>query len=250
MNSPTFKTKIIWLILFSIAMGYLETAVVVYIRKIVYPEGFQFPLTPINAGLAVTEFWREVATIIMLLGIGIITGKNKAQKFSYFIFCFGIWDIFYYVFLKVLLNWPESFFTWDILFLIPVPWVGPVLAPCIVSATMIYFAYIVAKRSENDLRTFINKKEWWLMIIGSLVLIFSFTTDYFSYVLEQHTASEFWTVGSKKSLFNEIASYIPRYYNWWIFAIGEGLIVAAIISFVKRYSTYTLTFFQLPFLKK
>src|SRR6201998_1661345 len=110
----------IWLTAFSIAMGFLETAVVIYLRKLYYPHGFQFPLVPIDNDIAMVEFLREAATIIMLLGIGIIAGKNTSQKFGIFIYCFAVWDIFYYVFLKLLLGWPESLFTWDILFIIPV----------------------------------------------------------------------------------------------------------------------------------
>jgi membrane protein implicated in regulation of membrane protease activity len=56
---------------------------------------------------------------------------------------FAIWDIFYYIFLWLLIGWPESFFTWDILFLLPVTWVGPVLAPVINSLTMIVLAGLI-----------------------------------------------------------------------------------------------------------
>ncbi|CAN5476760.1 hypothetical protein BH10BAC1_BH10BAC1_14060 [soil metagenome] len=129
---PIIKT-IIWLTVFSIAMGFLETSIVVYLRKLYYPAGFEFPLVPVPIDIATTEFWREVATIIMLIGAGVMAGKNATQRFVFFLYSFAIWDIFYYVFLKLLRNWPESLFTWDILFLIPVPCVGPVIAPCIVS---------------------------------------------------------------------------------------------------------------------
>src|SRR5580700_10847047 len=125
------RTKIFWLTAFSIAMGFLEAAVVIYLRKMYYPNGFHFPLTVVEPDIGLTEFLREAATVIMLLAIGILTGKNTSQKFGIFLFCFAIWDIFYYVFLKMLIGWPASLLDWDILFLIPVPWVGPVLAPCL-----------------------------------------------------------------------------------------------------------------------
>lgn len=89
---------IVWLTLFSIAMGFMETAVVVYLRKIYYPGGFHFPLVPISSDIALIEFIREAATLIMLFGIGALTGKTVSQKFAFFIYCFAIWDIFYYVF--------------------------------------------------------------------------------------------------------------------------------------------------------
>src|ERR1044072_1504154 len=92
---------LVWLTIFSIAMGYLETAVVVYLRKLYYPGGFNFPLVPVTLDIAKTEFWREAATLIMLVGIGVLAGKNKTQRFAYFLLSFAVWDIFYYVFLKM-----------------------------------------------------------------------------------------------------------------------------------------------------
>src|SRR4051812_6467788 len=133
---PIIKT-LLCLTLFSIAMGYLETAVVVYLRSMYFPAGFDHPVLSIPQNIAVTELWREIATLVMLIGAGIMAGKNGSQRFGFFIYCFAVWDIFYYVFLKVLLDWPESLFAWDVLFLLPVPWVGPVIAPVIVSLTMI-----------------------------------------------------------------------------------------------------------------
>ena len=226
--------KITWLTIFSIAMGFMETAVVVYLRKIYYPDGFQFPLIPIDADIALVEFLREAATITMLLGIGILTGKTSSQKFAFFIYCFAIWDIFYYVFLKVLLDWPESLFTWDILFLIPVPWVGLVIAPCIVSATMIVLALCIVFWQEKGMSTKLNLKEWILLISGSLTVIISFMWDYLRYISEGNSGKHIWTLSSKESMFNEIVNYIPTDYNWWLFSIGHVLIALSILIFVKR----------------
>jgi hypothetical protein len=94
------KKVIIWLTIFSIAMGLLETAVVIYLREIYYPTGFKFPLVNIKKSVIEVELWRELATIIMLAAIGYLAGKTKAQRFVFFLFCFGVWDIFYYVFLN------------------------------------------------------------------------------------------------------------------------------------------------------
>src|SRR4030043_48057 len=137
MKLTDIRRTFIWLTVFSIAMAYLESAVVVYLRAIMYPEGFDFPLAPMQPGIAVTEIFREAATIIMLLGAGYLGGRYLTQRFAWFIYCFAIWDIFYYVFLKMLDHWPASLMTWDILFLIPTTWTGPVLTPLIVSLTML-----------------------------------------------------------------------------------------------------------------
>lgn len=206
--------KKFWVItIFSIAMGLLETAVVVYLREIYYPNGFSFPLVPIENKIAITELLREAATIIMLITLGMITGKNTAEKFAWFIFSFAIWDIFYYIFLKVLLNWPATILDWDILFLIPVPWVGPVLAPCIISVLMILLAITLLRKSEEDKMKSLSKTDWMLLITGSLILIFSFTIDYFMYVNSIDKSN-------KNELLAELSKYIPKSYNWFIFAIG------------------------------
>jgi len=94
MKKSTLNT-ILLLTVFSVAMGFMETAVVVYLRKIYYPNGFQFPLVPIDNDIILTEIIREAATLIMLIGAGIFTGRNRSEKFGFFLFSFAIWDIFY-----------------------------------------------------------------------------------------------------------------------------------------------------------
>jgi hypothetical protein len=219
-----FKT-FLWLTLFSIAMGYMESAIVVYLRKIYYPDGFQFPLTPIEVHIRLTEILREAATLIMLITIGIVAGKTKLQRFSFFIFCFGIWDIFYYVFLKMLLGWPATIFDWDILFLIPVPWVGPVIAPCILSLTMIAFAMII---TNNESKIKIKLSDWLLFSAGSLIIIFSFIYDYIHIILSQTNP------GSNAELLSEMNNYVPESYHWWVFITGEIILVASLINILNR----------------
>jgi hypothetical protein len=218
-------------------MGYLETAVVVYLRKLYYPEGFDFPLVPVTIDIAITEFWREAATIIMLIGAGVMAGKNSLQRFVLFLYSFAIWDIFYYVFLKVLLDWPESLFTWDILFLIPVPWVGPVIAPCIVSVSMIILAFVVIFLQEKGHKVSINIVEWLLLIAGSLTAIISFMWDYIMYVSNDHSGrSPVWTLSSNNDMFSEVQKYIPTEFNWGLYITGQGMIFLAIILIWRRYN--------------
>jgi hypothetical protein len=232
---------IIWLTVFSIAMGYLETAVVVYLRKLLYSGEFPFPLSPVEADLAVVEFWREVATILMLAGAGVIAGRNNLERFAYFLFCFALWDIFYYVFLKALLDWPQTLTDWDILFLIPVPWVGPVLAPCIVALTMIAFAMIVVWLQEKGHAFKVKWLEWGIMLAGCLVILASFMWDYIAYVQRNEPGHGLWTLASNNSLFSEARSYIPEQYNWWLFLAGELLICAGIWWMVRRVMTQKVT---------
>jgi len=224
----TLIKSICWIILFSIAMAYLESAVVVYLREIYYPEGFVFPLTPIKSTIAVTEFWREVATLVMLLGIGILTGKSAAQRLAFFLLSFAIWDIFYYVFLYILLGWPSSLMTWDILFLVPVPWVGPVLTPVTVSMLMLLLASCLIYFNKT-----LNKLEWCFSILGSIVIILSWVLDYWNFSTKK-TNADVWTLSSEQNLFDTTAQYIPSSFNWYIFTVGALLIATAIFSFYKR----------------
>lgn len=228
------STKIILITLFSIAMGYMEAVIVVYLRALYYPAGFNFPLIPMDNQIMVTELFREAATIIMLLVIGILTGRGTTQKFAFFLFAFAIWDIFYYVFLKVLINWPDSIFTWDILFLIPVPWVGPVIAPVILSTTMILLTLeVLLLHKRNDLVT-LNFRDWLLLISGSLVIIISFTIDYLRIIM----ASQ---VNTSSNMLENLRSFIPVSYNWWLFAIGEMLILFDLILIYLKRSKYKTT---------
>ena len=226
--------KLSWITLFSIAMGFLEAAVVVYLRALYYPEGFDFPLVAIGEDIAITEFWREAATILMLLGIGVLTGRTAAQKFAYFLFSFAIWDIFYYVFLKALLDWPASLLTWDILFLIPAPWVGPVIAPVLISCLMILHALTIDYYAEKGVNATIKLIEWILLIVGSLIVILSFMWDYITYIQEGGAVSSVWTLSSNRPMFEEVAEYIPESYNWGLFALGTAVIVAGIGVYVRR----------------
>jgi len=234
MTKKTVRT-LIWVILFSIAMGFLETAVVVYLRDLIYPSGFKFPLQPIDEHLALTEVLREAATLIMLIGIGVLVGRNATERFAYFILTFAIWDISYYIFLKALLNWPESLMIWDVLFLIPVTWTGPVITPVIVASLMIVLALFVVYFTDKHGKTRILRNEWIMLITGSLIVIVSFCWDYSRFVLQHYSFSEVFTV-PKDDLFNLSLQYSPVSFNWGLYSIGLIVIVWGIVAYVKKNS--------------
>jgi len=227
------RKKLITITAFAIAMGFLESAVVVYMREILYPDGFAFPLSPIPVSLAVTELLREVATIVMLVTIGILAAKRFSTGFAWFIYSFAIWDIFYYVFLKLLLGWPESVLTWDVLFLIPTTWTGPVLSPVLVSLTMILLAMVILIYADREKETRLHRLEWTGLIAGSLVLIFGFVLDYSQHMLTHFSVTGMLQVKNPEVL--EVAtSYIPQRFPWWIFGIGEMIILGTIGIYWKR----------------
>jgi len=133
----------IWVVTFAIAFAWVEAAIVVYLREIYFEGSFYFPvvLEWKNGKLVVDhlmhiEFGREIATILMLVAVGCASGKNALQKFCFFMIAFGIWDVFYYIWLWVMVGWPESLMTWDLLFFVPLPWVGPVITPVLIALTI------------------------------------------------------------------------------------------------------------------
>ncbi len=128
---------IVGLTIWGIAFGYMEAAVVVYLRVLYYPEGFAFPLKTMSQSVLLTEIGREAATLIIMAATAMLAYRRQQQRVAAFFFLFGIWDIFYYLFLKLLLDWPSSLDTWDILFLIPLPWAGPVWAPSLVASAFV-----------------------------------------------------------------------------------------------------------------
>ena len=81
---------------YAVAMAYLESAIVVYLRRLYYPKGFDFPLVIIDIPTLLIEVGRETATIVMLATVGMAAGRTRVGKCAYFLYLFGVWDIFYY----------------------------------------------------------------------------------------------------------------------------------------------------------
>jgi len=168
---------ILYVGIFAVAFAFVESSVVVYLRLLYYPEGFAFPLKPALMSQMAVELSREFATIVMLVMVGIIAGKSRWQRFSYFMIAFGVWDIFFYVWLKLILHWPASLLDWDILFLIPVPWIGPVIAPVLVSVVMIAGGWLIIHKEEAAGTFTAPGPAIVLAIVGSLLVLASFLLD-------------------------------------------------------------------------
>ena len=132
------RTRWAVVIAFAIAMAWLEAASVLYIRALVGRiEPYQANPLPMNGALGNVELWREAATLVMIATLGVLAGRTWRQRAGYAAIAFGVWDIFYYVFLRLISGWPRTLLDWDILFLLPLPWWGPVLAPVSIALVMI-----------------------------------------------------------------------------------------------------------------
>ena len=204
------KTLFIFIVLF-ISLAYIESAVVVYLREIYYPQGFRFPIKIIQNHIAIIEIGREAATIIILWFTAHLAADKFKQRFAFFLFNFGLWDIFYYFWLKVFLNWPSEWLEWDVLFLIPLPWISPWEAPVIVSIGFIISAYIVLKYPDRFAERIFNHREWIVEIICAGLILWSFLWQ----------------------SMNVINGSIPDHYPWWLFIAG---ITFGILVFINRFS--------------
>ncbi len=233
MKKDSLNLRLTSLTIFSIAMGFLEAAVVVYLRSIFYPDGFTFPLTLMTPHILLTEYLREISTVVMLLSLSLFGGRNSSERFSIFLFTFGVWDIFYYVWLKVLLDWPPSLFTYDILFLIPVIWVSPVLAPVICSWTMIGIAGCMRYASQKNYRIVIRLHHQVLFAVGVLVIFISFIWDFARIIIGGGFLSRFWTLPADPAFQRILGAYIPASFPWPLFIAGELLILITALSLCR-----------------
>jgi hypothetical protein len=229
-NYLSYRSQFIWLTVFAVAMGFLEGIVVVYLRELYYPQGFDFPLKLMPPELVRIEWIREIATLIMLAALGIIAGRNNLQRFLYFLFAFGVWDISYYVALKLLIGWPASLLTWDLLFLIPWSWLGPVLAPVINSVTMIFIALSITGREEKNHPVKSQPLDWILIICGGAIILYTFLIDYLELIIHSGVLASKGSQDAKEQLLNLIANYVPENYNWLLFITGELIIITATVK--------------------
>jgi hypothetical protein len=223
MSSFSISQKLKFIILYSISMAMLEAAVVIYLRIIFFPSHFNLPAHSPPQLIMGAELARELATILMLICIGYFAGNNKASRFAWFLISFGIWDIFYYVFLYVFLAWPDSILGWDILFLIPVPWYGPVLSPILVSLAMIFFATAILHAQTKSFAIRTNRMERLLMLSGCAIILFTYTYDFILFISRINVSLKF-----------AFTMFMPEHYNWPLFGIGLGLIITAICLYLRR----------------
>ena len=173
---PGVLGRYVWLWILGVAVGFFEAAVVVYLRKLYYPDGFDFPIVMASTDIALVEIARELASIVLLAAGARLAGAFFLERFAAFMILFGIWDILYYVFLKLVLGWPASLATWDVLFLIPVPWIGPVWAPVMVSLALVACGSYLYWTSDRPRR--VRALDWAVEITGGLIVILSFTLQW------------------------------------------------------------------------
>lgn len=211
-----------WLtvVAFAVAMAWVEAAVVYYLRThLDRIEPHQANPLPLIGALGPVELVRELATMIMLLTVGLLAGRTSRERFGYAFIAFGVWDIFYYVFLKVMCGWPHSLLDWDILFLLPLPWWGPVIAPMLIASLMIIWGTFTSQVEPGPLPLASNGRSWFLCFLGTILTLCVFMADALR-VARQGAGA--------------IREVLPTEFNWWLFLIALGLMAAPLVPELWR----------------
>ena len=177
LDSRSVKTRLISVSLFAITMGLLEAICVVYIRKIIFPPDGNIANIPISDFNFTLEAIRESMTIIMLTTTSILAAFNWRTRLAMFFLAFGIWDIFYYVGLKIFLNWPATIMDWDTLFLIPVAWYSPIIVPVLISTYFIIGSIFIILHEGNGTNLRFNFTVVILQFLGFAVWFYSFVNN-------------------------------------------------------------------------
>jgi hypothetical protein len=214
---PTRRLVIV--AVFAAAMAWVESAVVYYLRTMIDRiDPYQPNPLPIIGGLGPVEMVREAATMVMLLTVGILAGRTWRARFGYAAMAFGVWDIFYYVFLKVMCGWPHSLLDWDILFLLPIPWWGPILAPMLIALLMIVWGVLICLKENSPDEFRFGVRAWAFNLCGVVLALYVFMSDALRVANQGADA---------------LRNVLPAHFNWLLFATALCAMAAPIIQIIR-----------------
>lgn len=207
-----------WLLVvtFAIGMAWVESATVYYLRLLVDRiDPYQPNPLPIRGAIGAVELVREAATLVMLLTLGAVAGQTRQKRLAYTAIAFGVWDIFYYLFLRLMTAWPRSVFDWDILFLLPLPWWGPVLAPVSIALLMIVWGTLATQFADRAAAAPANAAPWVLSLLGAVLALYVFMSDSLHLVHRGLDATRL---------------VLPQRFNWSLFAVALALMAMPVVQ--------------------
>jgi hypothetical protein len=212
------RTTWILVATFAVAMAWVEAAVVYDLRLLVGRlEPYQPNPLPIAGALGDIELAREVATLVMLAAVGGLAGRTPRTRFAYTAIAFGIWDILYYVFLKVMYGWPRSLFDWDILFLLPLPWWGPVIAPTSIAVLMIVWGTLATMTPAPAVATRRESRLWIAAGLGAVLALYVFMAD---------------ALRAAPHGLEAVRMVLPTAFNWSMFLVALALMAAPVAPMI------------------
>jgi hypothetical protein len=198
-------------------MAWVEAACVYYLRVMVdRVEPYQPDPLPIRGNLVEVELVREAATLVMLAMTGMLAGRTWRARAGYAAIAFGLWDILYYVFLRIISGWPASLLDWDILFLLPLPWWGPVLAPISIALLMIVWGTLATQSRDQ-----VTDARWtWALACGGIVLALAvFMVDTWRALPDGRDA---------------VLQVLPTTFNWPLFWVALLMMASPALHQVAR----------------
>jgi hypothetical protein len=154
-------------------MALLEAVVVVYLRGLLQISPEYVSLGPYLR----MELLREVATLTMLSAVGWLAGQRRRDRLAFGLFSFALWDIWYYVWLRALIGWPATLLDWDILFLIPLRWWSPVLAPLLIASLICTCAFLAVIRMERAKPLSFTPARVAFIALGASLALYVFVSD-------------------------------------------------------------------------
>ena len=216
MNTTTAQRKLIWLSLFAIAMANVEAALVVHLRSLYYPENplAIFPLNLLSHRDLAIELTRELATVIMITSVALLTEKGLMRIFAAFVFVFGLWDIFYYAWLKLMIGWPVDWLEWDVLFLIPWPWLGPWICPALIALLFTLWGSRILLSPVDYSFTRLTMS---LFLLGTALCLLAFLLPAAVLLPGGEVAFQ---------------DYQPIGFSWWLFIIGYLLMTTGLLRVI------------------
>jgi hypothetical protein len=220
-----FRWKRWWMVvLYAAAMAWVESAVVFYLRTMIdriepyQPE----PFPRLDDGFGWVELVREFATLVMLFAVGSLAGRTWRARIGYMVIAFGVWDIFYYVFLKMMCGWPHTLLDWDVLFLLPLPWWGPVLAPVMISLLMIFWGTLASQFEPSPGPVLSNWRVWVLNFAGVTLALYVFMAD---------------TLAAASQGLKAVCNVLPEKFNWPLFFVALLLMAAPAVQAIWQFLT-------------
>ena len=201
-------------VVFAIGMAWAEAASVYYLRAMTDRiQPYQENPLPVRGVLGQVELVREAATLVMLLTIGMLAARTWPKRLGYTAVAFGVWDIFYYVFLRIICDWPKSLFDWDVLFLLPLPWWGPVLAPSCIAVLMIVWGTLATQSIDRRPATSVAWPVWGMNWLGIALALYLFMAD---------------SLGAVHQGLDATRHVLPRPFNWSVFSVALALMAAPV----------------------
>jgi len=200
---------------FAVAMAWVEAACVHYLRVLVdRVDPYQPNPLPINGPLGQVELVREAATLVMMAAVGWLAGRTRTARLGYAAVAFGTWDIFYYIFLRLIDGWPRSVLDWDVLFLLPLPWWGPVLAPVCIAVLLVAGGTLASRRADAEHPARVGRRWWRLAGIGVVIALYVFMADALRAI----------------RLGQDVTTVLPQAFNWPAFCVAVALMAAPVVA--------------------